>query len=248
MAVISAWPSKKQSSRNEDRGLTYICVPVYGENERELIRRVETVLSRGADLVEIRLDLSQIDDVENLSDVLKPFAEKLVLTCRPVGEGGKSTLPAHERISMLAKLGRINPAYVDVELQTIKQTSVQNLKSMGCRFIVSWHDFTTTPESQILVSTAEECLKHGDIAKIVTFSSGDEDNYRVVSLYTVLPRKRLVAFCMGEKGCVTRILSMAAGSPIAYAAFEELQTALGQLSLDEMIRARELIVKGVSGD
>lgn len=228
--------------------MTYICVPVFGENEHELGRRVETVLSRGADYAEIRLDLSKVADVDKLCDVLKPFAEKLVLTCRPVGEGGKSTLSADERIALLGKLGRIKPAYVDVELQTIKQISAQPLKTLGAGLIVSWHDFAATPESQALVSTADECLKHGDIAKIVTFSHGDEDNYRVVSLYTVLPRKRLVAFCMGEKGSITRILSMAAGAPIAYAAFQEFQTAPGQLSLEEMIQARELIVKGVSAD
>ncbi|MEM1943097.1 MAG: type I 3-dehydroquinate dehydratase [Candidatus Caldarchaeum sp.] len=221
---------------------TLVCVSVYGSDEDELGRRVSYALTKGGDLVETRLDLTSVSSWDRVYTVLKPFSEKLVLTLRPVDEGGKSTLTDSERLSVLAQLCRMRPAYVDVELKTARNNDLEALKQ-GSRLIVSWHG-GSTPETEKLVETARECLRYGDVAKIVTFSSGVEDNFRTIMLYTHVPSEKLVAFCMGEKGWITRIVSMAAGAPIAYASLDEMATAPGQLSLTEMVKVRDRVWRG----
>jgi len=223
---------------------TKICVSVFGRDEVELGARVRHALESGGDLVEARLDLVDVSSLEKLKKVLEPYAEKLVLTMRPVGEGGQSTLPAHERLSVLETVSEINPAYIDVELSTAFDNSFQRLREKADGLIVSWHSMNT-PSFEELVSKAESCLALGDVAKVVTYSNSVEDSFRVVKLYAFFQPWRLVAFCMGVRGWVTRIVSMAAGAPIAYASLEGLKTAEGQLTLSEMLKARERIVKGV---
>lgn len=227
---------------------TLVCVSVFGRDEEELGARVAAALNRGADLVEARIDLSDYGDLEKLSAVLRPFAEKLVLTCRPVDEGGRSTLSRDERIGLLSAVAGSGVGYIDAELSAVDADAAARLKRVCRTLIVSWHNYETTPETEFLVGVGRECLRYGDVAKVVTFSHGEEDNFRILSLYSFLPRHRLVAFCMGEKGWVTRIVSMAAGAPIAYASLDEQKTAPGQLKLEEMVEARDLIVKGVAGD
>ncbi|MDW8063536.1 MAG: type I 3-dehydroquinate dehydratase [Candidatus Caldarchaeum sp.] len=227
---------------------TLICASVFGKDEDELVERVSQALGRGADLVEVRLDLSNYTDVDRLCSVLGPFSEKLVVTCRPVEEGGKSTLPKDERLNLLEKLAEMGVGYVDVELKIVDDDAAARLKKLCRRLIVSWHNFETTPDTMTLVDVGRKCLRHGDIAKIVTFSRGAEDNYRLLGVYSFLPRTKVVAFCMGEEGWITRVLSMAAGAPIAYASLDELRTAPGQLRVEEMVAMRDSIVQGVAGD
>ncbi|MEM4287804.1 MAG: type I 3-dehydroquinate dehydratase [Candidatus Caldarchaeum sp.] len=223
---------------------TLVCVSVYGRDEEELGRRVSAALQQGADLAEARLDLTNITNWDRVYAILKPYADRLILTLRPVGEGGKSTLSDGERIELLEKLAGMGAAYVDVELKAVGENVEERLRKLGCRLIVSWHSFETTPETSTLVNMAEQALKHGDIAKIVTFSTSVEHNFRIISLYTYLPCDKLVAFCMGEKGMITRLLSMAAGAPIAYASLDDAETAPGQLPLSKMLETRKRILEG----
>ncbi|MCS6769841.1 MAG: type I 3-dehydroquinate dehydratase [Candidatus Caldarchaeum sp.] len=225
---------------------TKVCVSVYGGDEYELGRKVETALSRGGDLVEARLDLSGVSSWDRVYTALKPFADRLILTLRPVDEWGKSELSDSERLAVLSKLCGMRPAYVDVELKTARSNSLEEIRRSGVKLIVSWHG-AQTPETERLAETARECLQHGDIAKVVCLSNGAEDNFKVLMLYTQMPPEKLVAFCMGEKGWITRIVSMAAGAPIAYASLDEAATGPGQLPLNEMLEVRDRIVKGVRG-
>ncbi|MCS7133753.1 MAG: type I 3-dehydroquinate dehydratase [Candidatus Caldarchaeum sp.] len=227
---------------------TLVCVSVFGGDEDELVGRVSRAIGRGADLVEVRLDLSEIGDSGKLCLMLEPFADRLVLTFRPVDEGGKSSHSREERLRLLEKLAGNGVAYVDFELRYMDAEAGERLRKLCRSLIVSWHNFETTPDTQTLIQTARECLKHGDIAKIVTYSHGPEHNFQIISLYTSLPKGKLIAFCMGEKGWITRVLSMAAGAPITYASLDDLKTAPGQLTLEEMLEMRDRIMKGVSED
>jgi 3-dehydroquinate dehydratase len=49
---------------------TLLCVSVYGSDERELAERVSKAFGRGADLVETRLDLTNISDTMRLRGLL----------------------------------------------------------------------------------------------------------------------------------------------------------------------------------
>jgi 3-dehydroquinate dehydratase I len=226
---------------------TLLCVSVYGSDERELAERVSKAFGRGADLVETRLDLTNISDTMRLRGLLKPYVKQLILTNRPVDEGGGSRLSDRERVGMLESLAVEGAGFVDLEVKTLQAVDATSLKRAGCRLIASWHSFEGTPETGTLAEVVEECLRHGDIAKVVTYARRREDCLKVFELYTSFDPARLVAFCMGEAGWGSRIFSMAAGAPIAYASLDDVRTAPGQLPLELMKTVRERIAAGAPG-
>ena len=219
-----------------------ICVSTYGEDLELLRSRISLAVKKGADLVEARLDYLKHLDPAKISEALKPYASKTVITLRPSSQGGHYVGDEVERVGVLERVSAISPAYVDLELELFEEESI----SLGCPSIVSWHDFRETPPTEKLAHIAEECLERGDIAKIVTYARERRDVLRMLDLYHLFPRGRLVAFCMGDIGRVSRFLAMAAGSPISYAALPGLETAPGQPTLEELKSFRNRLLKSVS--
>ncbi|MEM3031710.1 MAG: type I 3-dehydroquinate dehydratase [Nitrososphaerota archaeon] len=220
----------------------FICVSTYGEDADTLAGRVSRALRKGADLVEARLDYLEEVDLEKLVKALTPYASKTIITIRPVEHGGLFKGTAMEKNRMLDHLSRISPALIDLELDYCE---LQGLKPNPAT-IVSWHDFAGTPPLEKLADVAERCLGFGGYAKVVTLARSRSDILRILHLYSIYPKNRLIAFCMGEMGRISRLLAMAAGSPIAYASLDGMTTAAGQMSLNEMMVFRERLVRGVS--
>jgi len=223
--------------------MTRICVSTFADTVEELSRRIEESLSAGADLVEARLDYLERIEPQALKKALAPHARRLVATLRPEREGGRYTGPENQRLQVIRKVAQLPPGFVDVELDALSPSLCRGLRSRGARIIASSHDLKTTPRLPQLNEVVKRAMALGDIAKVVTQSGGGEDNLRVMQLYTLFPRSRLVAFCMGELGKVTRLLAMAAGSPIAYASLDSRSTAAGQLELGEMKAIRDRILR-----
>ncbi len=76
-----------------------------------------------------------------------------------------------------------------------------------------------------------------DMVKVVTFAKNPEDNLPLLSLipYARKRRQKVVAFCMGEKGRMSRIFAPWLGSAWTYAALSKGKTsAPGQLTVREM--------------
>ena len=53
----------------------------------------------------------------------------------------------------------------------------------------------------------EESLGHGSLAKVITTATGVEDNLTTLTLCRDRPGK-VVSFCMGELGTLSRVVSM----------------------------------------
>jgi 3-dehydroquinate dehydratase type I len=219
-----------------------ICVSTYGENYKTLLERISQAIRAGADLVEARLDYLEEINAEKLAKALTPYASKLIITIRPVSQGGRFKGMDDERLTLLRRLSSISPAFMDLELDICEKYGVESGRST----IVSWHGLADTPDMETLTEIAMRCLRLGDYAKVVTYATSHADILRILHLYSDLPRNRLIAFCMGEVGRVSRILAMAAGSPVAYASLDGLTTAPGQMTLHEMRSHRERLVRSVS--
>lgn len=216
---------------------TRICVSTYGKTLEELVKSIKEITKRyGNILVEARVDYLEEDiNAATLAERLKPYAERLVITVRPAEEGGYYTRGEDKRLLLIRRLALIQPAYIDVELNKIDNSLIQNIRNLGVKVIVSWHDFKKTPPRRDLTEVAKRAINLGDVAKVVTMSRGVEDNLNILYLYSMLDHRRLIAFCMGEQGRVTRILSATAGAPIIYAATPDKKTAPGQYSVDEIL-------------
>lgn len=193
----------------------------------------------GADIVEVRLDYLEDLDVNVLSSTLRPYMDKLVLTLRPRYENGLFEGDEEERVEILKQLSQEGPAYVDIELRSpMIQDLSKELMKAGITVIVSWHDFEKTPETDELQKIANLAMSCGSIAKVVTMAKSFSDNLRILSLYHTGDKHRLIAFCMGAEGVLSRFLSVMLGAPFMYVSLPGAPTAPGQPSITE---AKELI-------
>jgi len=223
---------------------TKLCISTYGKTIKELEERIKEAAEEKDALIEARIDYLEENEInpEALSEILKPFADRLVITVRKREQGGHYKGGEASRIELIKRLSKIQPAYVDIELESANGEIIGAIKENGSMVIVSWHDFSGTPSKEELIRKAGKCLERGDIAKIVATSRSVEDNLNILYLYSVFPAKRLIAFCMGEKGKITRLLSACAGSPITYVAQYGRNTAPGQYSIEEF---RKIVGKAV---
>ncbi|MBZ5699044.1 MAG: shikimate dehydrogenase [Acidobacteriia bacterium] len=156
----------------------------------------------------------------------------LIATCRSRQGGGLFRGNRKAQLEILAQAVRAGCRWCDVEIETASHASPAELRSAlsPARVMVSHHDFRKTPKS--LPAIARRLLRAGGrIAKVATQCHSISDSVRICSL--ARGRRDTVAIPMGEIGLAGRVLSLRAGSALAYAAVEQA-TAPGQLSLDAM--------------
>ncbi|PUA32037.1 MAG: hypothetical protein B9J98_04650 [Candidatus Terraquivivens tikiterensis] len=219
--------------------LCRLCVSTFGRDMPSLKGSVVKAFESGADLVEVRLDYLDELDAETLASELRPYMGKLVVALRPEYEGGLFIGKEEERAEILKRLAREGPAYVDVELRSpISESLSKYLMRSGTPVIISWHDFEKTPETCELRQVASLAMDSGNVAKVVTMAKSFGDNARVLSLYNMGAQDRLVAFCMGPEGVLSRFLSVLLGAPFMYVSLPGRPTAPGQPSI---LEARELL-------
>ena len=134
--------------------------------------------------------------------------------------------------------------YVDIEAST-DPVLIAEIKTaiagsgFKTKLIVSSHDFTETPSEGSLLQKWEECAAPApDMVKIVSRANAEDDNLRILGLIPLARRKgqEIISFCMGEKGRMSRVMSLFLGAYMGFASLNKgEESAPGQLSLGEMI-------------
>ena len=71
--------------------------------------------------------------------------------------------------------------------------------------------------------------------KIVSTAKSTDDSTRMLELYNKKGKNNLIAFAMGDKGKISRILCLYLGSPYTYVSLGKA-VAPGQFSVDEVNR------------
>jgi 3-dehydroquinate dehydratase type I len=189
-----------------------------------------------ADLIELRADyLKRVKLAPLLENRRKPF----IVTHRRKEEGGKYKGEERKRLSVLQEAIDLSADYIDVELAT-ERSSLQDLirSKKGTQVILSSHDFRGTPCQKELQRLFDQMVRLGaDVIKIVSFAQSCEDNLTILSLipFAKARKQEIVAFCMGEKGKVSRLLSPFLGAAWTYASLNKGKaSAPGQLTIREM--------------
>lgn len=197
------------------------------------------------EMAEIRLDRCRLTpaQVEQcfMSDV------PLVATCRisdlmAADPSMTEAAAVKKSEELLVKAIVAGANYVDVEIEAPKQMVKRvalAARENGAVMIRSFHDFSGTDSLEALKAVVEKCMRHdGEIAKVVTTASSQEDAMRVLSLYDSFDPSRLIAFCMGEAGKPSRLECLRKGAPFTYAALSgEAEAAPGQWPDREMYAA-----------
>ena len=188
--------------------------------------------NRLADLIELRVDYLRNAGLGLLfQNRKKPF----IVTHRRKEEGGRYRGDERKRLGVLQEAIDLGTDYVDVELATersLLQGLIRNKRST--RIILSFHDFRKTPPPKELQKLLDQMVRlEADVVKIVSFARSWEDNLNILSLlpFAKERKQKIVAFCMGEKGKISRIFSPFLGAAWTYASLNQSKTsAPGQLT------------------
>jgi len=201
-----------------------ICLSIGNLSFSEILMQIQTVA-----LAEIRMDLLQLTDDE-LATIFNQH-KNLIATYRTLTD-------FDGMVAVLTKAIRSGCAYIDIDIETpedYRKKLIEIAKKHGCKVILSYHNFTETPDSEKLNQIAQNLfVNKADIAKIACMANSENDCERVLKLYT--NHKNLVAFAMGEIGKSTRIQSVKLGAPFTYASVKGKETASGQISYADMER------------
>lgn len=198
-----------------------------------------------ADVIEIRVD--SLD-----KPAVAPFRQALTLpllvTNRPLWEGGYFDGSEEERIVPLLEAVEVGCEYVDLELkapESSHQSLLAAVEKNSCRLLLSWHNFQETPSSvELLGRLALMQDKGAHIAKIVTMAHTYHDVLRVLMLQEDAARMGidLVAFCMGRPGVISRLATLELGGYMTYCAANEGEaTAPGQLAVTALRQVETLM-------
>ena len=234
-----------------DPGKKAAIVAVILENPLETSRKAAEI---GANVLEIRLDLLGISDLEIAAETIRKIKSEtglpVILTNRSSKEGGKWEGKEAERIEILINLLPLKdgPDAVDIELSTRieeRDRVVKTAKACGKTVIVSSHDFSKTPAFQEMKTIFEEAFLAGaDIAKLAVMPHSTRDVLDLLraALDATEAGGAVCAIAMGKLGKHTRVIAPFYGSVLTYAAVEgEVSAAPGQFQVDEVKKIMELL-------
>lgn len=212
-----------------------ICIPIVEKTAEEALRSIKEV-NRWADIIELRVDhLRAVKLPLLLENRKKPF----IVTNRRKDEGGQYRGEERERLGVLQEALDLGADYIDVEF-AVERAFLERLlrDKRGAQVILSFHDFRGTPSIKELQKLFGQMIQSGaDVIKIVPFARSWEDNLSVLSLipFAKERRQKIVAFCMGEKGRISRILSPFFGAAWTYASIDRTRvSAPGQMTVREL--------------
>ena len=220
-----------------------ICVSILPKNNLEALNLIEKAEKAKADIIEVRLDC--LETSSNLSELSASTKVPLIATNKLQSEKGFFAGTESERQQALLNAAKSGFEYVDIDLSSPKhKETISQLKLLGAKPIVSYHKFDGALNVSAMTAVLDEELASGAfVCKIVTTAKQIEDNLPVLSFVSFASSKaKLVCFCMGEHGKVSRVLSPLFGAFFTFASLKEgIATAVGQMSINEMKTAYTLL-------
>jgi len=228
-----------------------ICVSVCAETADEMLAKIRRA-EKFADVVEVRFDCLKSDEINHLLGFLKdvPIETPMIATFRPEHQGGHSSATLDER-SDFWRSHHSGFWAADVE-EEVFRSAFDWFKT-----IISFHDFEGVPKH--LDRIYDDVRSTG--ADIIKLAVHADDICDAIPVWKLLEEaksahREIVPIAMGEAGKWTRILGLAHGACMTYAALEKgKETALGQISakdLVEVYRVKDIDldtrVYGVVGD
>ena len=180
----------------------------------------------GADLVELRLDGVADPDVDG---ALAGRSGPVVVTCRPVREGGRFDGSEEERRRMLLRALDLGADWVDLEWGAGFDEVIA--ARGGRNIVLSMHDFEATPVDlepryRAMRATGAE------VVKIAAYSRSAADVVRLHRLGRAARGEPAVLVGMGQIGVPTRLLPVRFSSAWTYAGDG---VAPGQVPLADLI-------------
>lgn len=216
------------------------CIPIIARNTAEALEKI-AMANTLAGMVEIRLDMMNTFD---LHQIIQASLKPVLVTYRSKKEGGKGNIDPETHTNYIFTAIQEGADLVDVELSLPLKWRKKIFDARGrSGIVISTHISEGTPSRDELGKIFRECAAaEADIVKIVSWAKAWEDNLRVLEL---IPRAhdlgiKVIAFCMGPMGRISRIFSHLMGGYLTFVSLEPGQeSAAGQISVIEMKKILE---------
>jgi 3-dehydroquinate dehydratase-1 len=225
-----------------------------GRTVEEFLQLVREV--KDADIIEIRADGLRVEShntreyrahVKRLLRNARIQTDlPLILTVRGEKEGGVFVGSEAERVECIKEGIKLADA-IDIELMMEKgwrDELLEEGKKMNKPIIVSYHEFDSTPEEEVMRRIIEEEVDIGaDVAKLAVKANSLEDVIRLLQVTYEMSSSLEIPICtvsMGSLGKISRIAAPFFGSAIAYG-YITGETAPGQLSVSDLRRTFEVL-------
>jgi 3-dehydroquinate dehydratase/shikimate dehydrogenase len=174
---------------------------------------IQEAAKHGARLIELRLDfLARAPDFKRLL-LNKPCP--VVATVRRPADGGRWSGSEEARCMLLRQA--VVGGFDWIDLETDVADAIPRFKSV--KRVVSYHNRDQVP-ADLETIYERMCRQDADVVKVAVRAQHPSDNLRVLDLYRKATRPT-VAFCTGDVGLPSRILSLKYGAPFIYAAFNK---------------------------
>jgi 3-dehydroquinate dehydratase type I len=219
-----------------------IAVPITAEDFDHALLDIEEANSK-ADIIELRLDFLQEVTETILEELLEKCQKPVIVTYRNKNFG--AAVEATERMFILRKAIDLKAHFVDLDFDEDKEVIADLIyEKGGTAVILSHHDFEKTPSFEELVKLLNlmDSSFAPDIFKIVPLACNDSDNDSILKLVKAAKTsgKKIVGFCMGQKGIRSRIECIKAGALFTFASLGKgKESAQGQISVEEMKKELE---------
>jgi 3-dehydroquinate dehydratase type I len=231
-------PNRKPKTENRKPPLR-ICVPVVEATVNRARGRYQRAARKGL-WAELRLDYLE-EPAPDLNRLFRSLPGPVIATNRLAAEGGRWTGAEAERLDLLSQALNLGVTCLDLELAADAIFRRELWERRGTtKLILSWHDFSGTPDAARLEAVLSEMLaSEADIVKLVALAREPADNLRMLSL---IPRaqaqgKEIIAFCMGPLGKWSRLAAPLLGSWLTFAPFSKIgASAPGQLTVNDLKR------------
>ncbi len=225
-----------------------ICAPLVARTREAILDEAKVVGRKRPDILEWRLDFFDgIGDAQAVVEVAAGIREAapgipLLLTRRSMREGGEKVDVTEEQVidTYRAACASGHIDLIDYEMSNGAEQVAQVRafsKAHGVQLVLSFHDFTGTPEAQELASQFVTAQRLGaDVAKVAVMPR-DMDDVIVLFKATLDASRGLeipvVSMAMGPLGAASRISGWTFGSAMTFAVAQN-SSAPGQMPIEDV--------------
>lgn len=244
------------------QGHALVCIPLVARTADMLLAELGSILSKGPDLIEWRVDyFNEIDDAVRVVDLARAIRRAaagcpIIFTRRALHEGGEAISIAEERVVALYEEVCASGAVdiIDYELSQSAENRARlraTSRNHDVAMIMSYHNFKSTPASHEMVEKIVGAEQQGaDIAKVAVMPRAPADVLALLQA-TLDAGQRvripLITMSMGGIGAMTRLCGWMYGSAITFAAGRS-SSAPGQIPADDLRAALKALERASAGD
>lgn len=218
---------------------TKIVVPVLPTTVAE-VQEINVEKYRKADIIEWRADF--LGDIESILQAAPFIFEKfkdfsLLFTVRTANEGGNISISKKDYVTLLKKVVKFDPDYIDIEYFSYRKALPQLLEFKE-KIVLSYHNFFESP-TDLTARMMKMQKEETGFVKVAIMAQRECDVLDLLQItrdFTMEYGPKFIGIAMGELGRISRIAGGLTGSVWTFAALDKDEgSAPGQLTLPQML-------------